>query len=68
LILETAHKIQHHKPKDMQTGPAQRGDLVTIEKHLEYLKNNFPQELGTNTHYYELYKIFSESIIKISNS
>ena len=68
LILETVHKIQNHKPKDMQTGPAKRGDLVTIEKHLEYLKNNFPPEVGTSTHYYELYKIFSESIVKISNS
>ncbi len=66
LILETANKIRHHKPEDMQTGPAQRGDLVTIEKHLEYLKNNFPQGIGASSHYYELYKIFSSFIIRHS--
>lgn len=64
LILETVHKIQNHKPEDMQTGPAKRGDLVTIEKHLEYLKNNSPQGIGKGAYYYELYKIFSKSIRK----
>ena len=38
LILETAAKVQEHAPREMQTGPARRGDLSTIESHLDYLK------------------------------
>jgi predicted short-subunit dehydrogenase-like oxidoreductase (DUF2520 family) len=38
LIVETAAKVQNHSPAEMQTGPARRGDLKTIEKHLEYLE------------------------------
>ncbi|MEL6926830.1 MAG: Rossmann-like and DUF2520 domain-containing protein, partial [Bacteroidota bacterium] len=41
LISETAAKIQQHDPTKMQTGPAARGDLKTIERHLRYLKK-FP--------------------------
>ncbi len=38
LILETAKKIKTGSPKQMQTGPAIRGDRKTIEKHLLYLE------------------------------
>lgn len=41
LILETAHKALVKSPKEIQTGPAARGDLKTIKKHEEYL-SNFP--------------------------
>lgn len=43
LIKETVEKISHHSPSDMQTGPAKRGDHTTIELHLKYLENNFPE-------------------------
>jgi len=40
LILETAHKIEVLSPKEVQTGPAKRNDLKTIEKHLHLLDNS----------------------------
>ena len=40
LIEETVNKIHQNAPGEMQTGPAQRGDLITINKHLELLKSN----------------------------
>ena len=56
LIQETVNKIHHYAPSDMQTGPAKRGDLITIEKHLNYLNKNTPPQ------YFELYKMFTELI------
>ncbi len=41
LILETANKAIIKSPKEIQTGPAARGDMNTIRKHKEYL-SNFP--------------------------
>lgn len=40
IIRETALKIQNHSPLLAQTGPAKRGDQVTIDKHLELLKHD----------------------------
>ncbi len=37
LINQTVQKIQNHHPKDVQTGPAIRDDLKTLEKHQEIL-------------------------------
>ena len=37
IILETANKVQTNTPKDIQTGPAQRNDQLTIQKHLQFL-------------------------------
>ncbi len=37
LIVETANRIINHSPADMQTGPAQRHDIQTLEKHLRLL-------------------------------
>jgi len=38
LIEETALRIQAHHPKEVQAGPAFRGDRQTIEKHLQLLE------------------------------
>jgi hypothetical protein len=40
LILETAHRIQSVSPHDVQTGPAIRSDIGTIDKHLRLLNNH----------------------------
>ena len=38
LIDETVKRIEHRSAKDVQTGPAIRGDVETIQKHLHLLK------------------------------
>ena len=40
LIAETAEKIQYLAPGNVQTGPAKRNDLKTIENHLHLLKDS----------------------------
>jgi predicted short-subunit dehydrogenase-like oxidoreductase (DUF2520 family) len=40
LILETANKIEAISASEAQTGPALRGDIKTIEKHLHLLKDS----------------------------
>jgi predicted short-subunit dehydrogenase-like oxidoreductase (DUF2520 family) len=48
LIAEVANRLQNHRAAEMQTGPAIRKDVVTIEKHLELLKNHLDlQEVYT---------------------
>jgi predicted short-subunit dehydrogenase-like oxidoreductase (DUF2520 family) len=37
LIEETALRLKHHLPADMQTGPAARKDITTLDKHLREL-------------------------------
>lgn len=37
LIKETADRIQDHSPGDLQTGPAVRKDIKTINRHLQLL-------------------------------
>jgi predicted short-subunit dehydrogenase-like oxidoreductase (DUF2520 family) len=56
LIKETALRIEHLSPSAVQTGPAIRHDLNTIEKHKSLLKD-YP-ELR------EFYDLFTESIMK----
>ncbi|MGF1924418.1 MAG: Rossmann-like and DUF2520 domain-containing protein [Bacteroidia bacterium] len=56
LILETAAKVQHALPFDVQTGPAIRNDEQTLRKHLELLVEK-PQVLT-------IYETLSESIKK----
>lgn len=56
LILETAQKVQNQLPKDVQTGPAIRGDAETIQKHLKLLEKNPDWVI--------LYKQLSEEITK----
>lgn len=54
LIRETVDKIETNAPKDMQTGPARRGDRDTIARHLAYLKK-FPN-------FEAVYEVLTESI------
>jgi predicted short-subunit dehydrogenase-like oxidoreductase (DUF2520 family) len=54
LIGETSQRLLHYSPADVQTGPAIRGDLGTIRRHLEIL-NNY-KDLS------ELYRLFSLQI------
>ncbi|WP_153799716.1 Rossmann-like and DUF2520 domain-containing protein [Foetidibacter luteolus] len=54
LIEETATRLRHHAPEGMQTGPAVRSDVTTIQNHLVLL-SSYPQ-------LQQLYKIMSESI------
>jgi predicted short-subunit dehydrogenase-like oxidoreductase (DUF2520 family) len=42
LIKETAERIQHNSPHAVQTGPAVRRDITTLEKHLQ-LFNPYPK-------------------------
>jgi predicted short-subunit dehydrogenase-like oxidoreductase (DUF2520 family) len=37
LIMETAHRIEHASPTEVQTGPAVRKDIHTLDKHLRTL-------------------------------
>lgn len=53
LIQETATKILHVSPKEAQTGPARRNDVLTQQEHLELLKNPLHKKL---------YQLLSESI------
>lgn len=54
LIIETVNKLNAGTPKEMQTGPAKRADLDTINKHLEFLKD-YPE-------YSEVYKVMTKGI------
>ncbi|TDG36868.1 DUF2520 domain-containing protein [Pedobacter changchengzhani] len=54
LIAETAQKIEHNLPENVQTGPAFRKDDLTLINHLNALENN--PEL------FNIYQILSNSI------
>ncbi|MDR2284260.1 MAG: DUF2520 domain-containing protein [Sphingobacterium sp.] len=56
IILETANKVQNHLPSEVQTGPASRNDLGTINKHLQFL--SYSNELT------EIYQHLSTFITK----
>jgi predicted short-subunit dehydrogenase-like oxidoreductase (DUF2520 family) len=56
LILETAIKIKGNPPRSMQTGPAKRHDLKTIESHLKLLENSVD--------YHQIYSLLSKAIMK----
>lgn len=58
LINETIQRIDDKNPKEMQTGPAIRNDLKTMECHLELLKKLNKSELM------EVYQTLSNLIIK----
>jgi len=55
LILETAQKIVHTNPVNIQTGPARRNDLKTIDTHLKLLAGEQK----------EIYQLLTQSIQKI---
>ena len=52
-IEQTAQKIKMMKPKEAQTGPASRGDLSTMNRHLSQL--NDPEKK-------EIYQLISQAI------
>lgn len=54
IIHETAERLNRFPPRDMQTGPAVRGDKATSERHLELLSNHNIIS--------ELYKLFTIKI------
>ncbi len=56
IILETAQNVQKHIPKDVQTGPAMRGDTETIKKHLQFLMKN--------PYWLKIYQQLTEEIIR----
>lgn len=55
LMKETVRKLEKYKPFDVQTGPAKRGDMKTVEEHLEFL-NEFPE-------FREIYLVLTESLL-----
>lgn len=57
LIDETVHRIKHHSPQSVQTGPAIREDIYTLGKHL--------QILSAHSDLKYLYLKLSESILKL---
>jgi predicted short-subunit dehydrogenase-like oxidoreductase (DUF2520 family) len=40
LIKETAQRVEAHSPASVQTGPALRNDVFTLDKHLRLLSNH----------------------------
>ena len=56
LIRETAMKLESQSPAEAQTGPAARGDMNIIARHLEMLSGKPQLE--------EIYKILSQEIGK----
>jgi predicted short-subunit dehydrogenase-like oxidoreductase (DUF2520 family) len=56
LILETAQKVQHSYPAEVQTGPAVRGDRQTMLAHLALLPDDVLKQV---------YESLSQSIIKL---
>jgi predicted short-subunit dehydrogenase-like oxidoreductase (DUF2520 family) len=56
LIRETISRLDNNSPSTMQTGPAIRRDVTTIEKHLQLLQHE-PQLK-------KLYQVFSDEIME----
>lgn len=55
LIEATVQKLAAFEPREVQTGPAVRGDEATMQRHLDLLKNNET--------YQTIYRQMSEGII-----
>ncbi|GMN05443.1 DUF2520 domain-containing protein [Croceitalea sp. MTPC5] len=53
LLHESIAKLGHANPKKAQTGPARRGDNLTMQKHLDQLKSPIQKKI---------YQLLSESI------
>ncbi|NCI51196.1 DUF2520 domain-containing protein [Sediminibacterium roseum] len=60
LIEASVQRLRHGHPKDLQAGPASRGDSKTIAKHLKLLEMH-PQAAG-------IYRAMTESILSISGN
>lgn len=57
IVSQTAERIRQASPKTLQTGPAKRGDNITIERHME-LMHQHPE-------WQEMYKAITTSIEKM---
>ncbi|HET6245044.1 MAG: DUF2520 domain-containing protein [Bacteroidetes bacterium] len=55
LIVQTIEKVKSNTPLEVQTGPAVRSDLKTIEKHMELLQNEI--------NYQEIYRVITGNIL-----
>ncbi len=55
LVLETIDKALKHSPQSVQTGPAKRGDLETLDKHMEMLQSDENVQ--------EIYRLISQNIL-----
>ena len=55
LIYRSIENIQQNSPSDLQTGPAARGDMQTIEKHLMLLADDARLQ--------KIYEVLTQSII-----
>jgi predicted short-subunit dehydrogenase-like oxidoreductase (DUF2520 family) len=55
LIAETLNKSLELGPEKAQTGPARRGDLEVLDRHMEFLQKDPPVS--------EIYKLISQHII-----
>ena len=55
LIYRSIENLQQNSPAELQTGPAARGDMQTIEKHLMLL--------GDDIRLKKIYEIMTQSII-----
>src|SRR5690606_24448742 len=56
LIELTANRVKEYDPSMVQTGPAARGDINTIQAHLKMLENHSGLQ--------RLYREFSDQILK----
>lgn len=56
IILETAQKVQHKTPNQVQTGPAIRNDEITIKKHLNFISEHDDWK--------QIYQLLSQEIVK----
>lgn len=57
IVSQTAERIRQASPRVLQTGPAKRGDNITIDRHLDLL--------AQNPDWQELYKAITTSIEKM---
>ena len=57
LIMETAEKVQHQLPANVQTGPAVRNDTGSMDTHLKML--------AETPHLQHIYTLLSQGIIKM---
>jgi predicted short-subunit dehydrogenase-like oxidoreductase (DUF2520 family) len=58
LVAETVNKAMELGPAAAQTGPASRGDLQTLDRHMDFLKN-LPDQAA-------IYRIISQDILNRS--
>jgi predicted short-subunit dehydrogenase-like oxidoreductase (DUF2520 family) len=57
LIMETAEKVQQQLPASVQTGPAIRNDITTMNAHLQLLDGKHNEQ--------QVYELLSQGIIKM---